>query len=365
MKKQVTVLLGSLLVLSMAVFGTASGGEETRSGQVDKNIRIKINDETFGDGGAGSAWADDEDRDVKVEMIGEDRAFIGINMEDLTEKIRKEFGYKKEPGVLVTGIVEGSAAEKFGLSENDIIYSFDGEEVRGSKHLSDMVLEKKPGDAVKIVYYREGKKKEIDLELGEKESQIVRIDRKYYDDVAKQYVKVARDAAKHALTASRGIFLTKGRLGLVMKDMDEDLASYFGTKAGEGVLVVEVIEDSPAAEAGLKAGDVIIMIGDEKVSEPDEVLEKAYESREEDSIGLVVVRKGKQMKMEVAVEDDDYTFSVYPAEKFRTKIEIPEIPHYQIIEMEKSEKKSLQKEIEALKEELKMLEERLEKIEKK
>ena len=365
MNKRVTVLFGISLVLTVAMLGIASGGERTQAGEVEKNIRITISDEAGSVDGEEFAWSDEEEGDVKVIMKGEDYAFIGINMEDLTEKIRKELGYKKEAGVLVTGIVEESAAEKHGLEKDDIIYMFAGEKVLGSEHLAGLVKEKKPGEKVKIVYYRDGKKKEMDLELGEREFKIAKMDYKYYGDVAKQYSKLAKEAGKHAFITGEAFFMQKGRLGLKLMDLDGDLASYFDVEPGEGVLVLEVIEDSAAEEAGVKAGDVVVMVGDEKVSDAEEILENIYELDAEDEVTLIVVRKGQKKEIMVAVDEDQHIFRIHPGKEMIKAIEIPQIPPYEMLKMEKFEKQALEKEIQSLREELKMLEKRLEKMEKK
>ena len=87
MNKRVTVLFGILLVLSVAVFGIVFGGEKTKAGEVEKNIRIIISDDSGSVEGEEFIWTDDEEGDIKVIKKGEDYAFIGINMEELTEKI--------------------------------------------------------------------------------------------------------------------------------------------------------------------------------------------------------------------------------------------------------------------------------------
>ncbi len=365
MNKRITVLFGILLILSVAVSGIAFGGEKTKAGEVKKNIRIQISSDSAGVEGEEFIWTDGEKGNVKIIQKGEGCAFIGINMEELTEKIRKEFGYKKDVGVLVAGIVEESAAEKYGLKKDDIIYLFAGEKVESAEHLAELVKEKKPGDEVHIVYYRDGKKKKVDIELGKREYKIIEMDYKYYGDAAKKYAELARDAGRHAFIRSKSFFMPQGRLGLRLKDLDGDLASYFDVKEGEGVLVLEVIEESPAEEAGAKAGDVVVMVGEEKVSDSEELLEQICGLDVDDEVKLVVVRKGKKKELTVVIDDDEHFFSVFPAQKFKTRIEIPEIPPYEMRKMEKSEKMVLEKEIDTLKQELKMLEKRLEKIEKK
>ena len=345
MNKRVTVIFGILLVMSVAVFGIAISGEKTKAGEVEKNIRISISDESGIVDDEEYIWADDQDGDVKVIKKGEDCAFIGINMEDLTEKIRKEHGYKKEAGVLITGVVEESAAEKYGLEKDDIIYLFAGEKVQGAEHLGGLVKDKKPGEEVHIVYYRDGKKKEM--------------------DAAKEYAKLAEEAGRHAFITSKAFYMPKGRLGLKLKDLDGDLASYFDVEAGEGVLVLEVIEESNADEAGVKAGDVVVMVGKENVSDSEELLEQIFELDAEDEVTLVVVRKGKKKEIVVAVDEDKRIFQIYPGHKIKTKIEIPEIPPYEMLKMDKAERMALEREIDTLRKELKLLEKRLEKMEKK
>lgn len=363
MNKRVTVLFGILLVLSVAVFGIVSGGEKTKAGEVEKNIRIIISDDSGSVEDEGFIWTDDEEGEIRVIKKGENCAFIGINMEDLTEKIRKEFGYKKDVGVLITGVVEESAAEKYGLKKDDIIYLFAGEKAQSSEQLAGLVKEKKPGDQVRIVYYRDGKKKKMDLELGEREYKIVKMDYKYYGDAAKKYAQLAKNASRHAFITSKSFFMPQGRLGLKMTDLDGDLASYFDVEAGEGVLVLEVIEESSAEKAGVKAGDVVVMVGEEKVSDSEELLEQIHEFDVDDEVMLVVVRKGKKREITVVIDENEHCFSIFPAQKFKTRIEIPEIPPYEMLKMDKAESMALEKEIDALKQELKMLEKRLEKIE--
>jgi C-terminal processing protease CtpA/Prc len=204
----------------------------------------------------------------------------------------------------------------------------------------------------------------MELELGEKEYRVYKMDYEAYGDVAKDYAKLARDARRLAYIKSVPLMMPHGRLGLKLKDLDDDLASYFDVKAGEGVLVLEVVEDSPAEEAGVKSGDVVIMIGEEKVSDSEDLVENVYEYEVGDEVALVLVRKGKEKKMQIILEEGDDIFTIFPGEKMHKTIEIPEFRPYEY-KIQKSERMALEKEIEHLKQELKMLEKRLEKMEKK
>ena len=83
-------------------------------------------------------------------------------------------------------------------------------------------------------------------------------------------------------------------LGIYLQPLTEQPRDYFRVKDGKGVLISEVVEDSPADEAGLKAGDVIIAVGDEDIEGQDDVVEAIREREEGEEVEIVVVRKGRK-----------------------------------------------------------------------
>ena len=99
------------------------------------------------------------------------------------------------------------------------------------------------------------------------------------------------DMDKHFMMTgtSQGIWL-----GIYLQPLTEQLRDYFRVKDGKGVLISEVVEDSPADEAGLKAGDVIIAVGDEDIEGQDDVVEAIREREEGEEVEIVVVRKGRK-----------------------------------------------------------------------
>jgi C-terminal processing protease CtpA/Prc len=360
MKKRVTYGLAFLLLVSLASapsdVGAQGPGEE-------KNINIRI----VGDDEGERHILVGDDKNVKVVTEGETCAFIGINMEDLTEKIIGKLGYPKKTGVLITSIVDDSAAEKFGLMKDDIIFSFDGKKLASSEQLAELVREKKPGDKVDVVYYRDGKKKEQEIELGERSYKVMSMDWNKYEDAVKLYAKSMAKVGKNAFVAGHDWIMSRGRLGLVLKDLDEDMALYFDRKAGEGVLVIDVNEESPAEEAGVKSGDIIVGVSGKEVSSVDEFLDEVYDCMDKDEVELDIVRKGGKKSIKVEVSDELHRMMFVPGERMK-RIEVFEDPVYklQFDETEKGiyEKKALEKEIEALKKQLERLEKRLDKIEK-
>jgi serine protease Do len=363
MKKRVTYVLAFLLLVSLASAVPSDAGAKGPDEEKNINIRIVGDDE----GERHILVGDEKDVDVKVVTEGETCAFIGINMEVLNDKIIEKLGYPKKTGVLITSIVDDSAAEKFGLMEDDIIYSFAGEKITDPEQLAELVREKKPGDEVDIVYYREGKKKELEIELGERSYKVMSMDWGKYEDAVKLYAKSMAQVGKNAFVAGHDWFMSRGRLGLVLKDLDEDIAPYFDRKAGEGVLVIEVKEGSPAEEAGVKSGDVIVGVSGKEVSVVDEFLDEVYDCMDKDEVELDIVRKGRKKSIKVEVSDELHRMMFVPHDRMK-RIEAFEDPVYKLEFNEKKkdiyEKQALEKEIEALQKQLERLEKRLDKIEK-
>jgi len=352
-----------LLLISLAFAGSASALVGAGGSAEEKNISITIT----GDAEDPPRIVVGDGKKYEVVTKGESCAFIGINMEDLTKEIMERLDYPKKTGVLVTDIVDDSAAEKYGLMKDDIIYSFDGEKLSSSEQLAGLVREKKPGDEVEIVFYRDGKKKEMKIELGERTYDMVSMDWNKYGDAIKQYAKAAARAGKNAYMLGRDWHMTRGRLGLVLRDLDEDLAPYFDMKPGEGVLVMDVLDDSPADEAGIKSGDVVVAIAGQGVSDIEEFLDEVYECTGGDEVEMEIVRKGERMKIALDVEDEFKRFMFMPGEKLK-RIEIMEEPEILLHRGEAVEglyeKNVLEAEIQALKKEIERLEKRLDKIEK-
>ena len=103
----------------------------------------------------------------KFLVLTGDRAFLGVDMEDLTEQLAEYF--KVKHGVLVTEVYKDSPADKAGIKAGDIITRFEGKNIEESDDLSHYIGKKKTGDKVKLQVVRNGKSKSIEAELGKLE----------------------------------------------------------------------------------------------------------------------------------------------------------------------------------------------------
>jgi serine protease Do len=360
MRKVLLIAVTILLVGSICSVSPANAGDERIGGQENIIIRIK-GDANQSDG---EDWlyigSDDDDEknaaEIKVKKKESCAAYLGIYMDEISRKIKRKYDYPMDAGVLIIDVVDESPAETAGLEEDDIIYLFDGEEVESAKHLSSLVKKNKPGDTVEIVLYRDGDRKEFDVTLGEYPYE-VSIDVDDFEDYAEEIGDFAGRLGKSIGVWWHDNFGAEGRLGMELAELDEDLAEYFDVKDGDGVLVLSVREDSPAEDGGVKAGDVIVAMNGERVSEIDDILDELADP-EDEAVELEIVRKGKKQKLELKMEEDEL-FLLQRKGKHRIVVPPKRFDVIERVEMEK-EFEEMARELKELKKEFKEMKKQLE-----
>jgi C-terminal processing protease CtpA/Prc len=158
--------------------------------------------------------------------------------------------------------------------------------------------------------------------------------------------------------------------GVKVHKMSDDLAGYFDVD--EGVLILDVIEDSAAEEAGMKAGDVIVSVGNDKIADPEDLIESLGDCDEDDeTIEVTVVRKGDKKTFSLDVDDlsrDEHSMIwVSPSGKEQEfkhfKMNIPRI-NERSIELLGDGNRIGELNLDKLKKEIETLEKRLKKLEK-
>jgi serine protease Do/serine protease DegQ len=151
------------------------------------------------------------------------RGVLGVNIYDVTPDVAKEFGLNEATGALVAGVAQGSAAEHAGLKTGDIIVSINGTPIKNASELRNTIGMQRVGDQVEIGLLRDGKP-----------------------------LKVSALVAEHSESeAVNAVDVHRGLEGSDLADAPD----------AAGVLVRAVQEGSPAAQAGLRAGDLIVAVG--------------------------------------------------------------------------------------------------------
>ncbi|MCP4567364.1 MAG: PDZ domain-containing protein, partial [FCB group bacterium] len=200
-----------------------------------------------------------------------------------------------------------------GLRRRDIIIKFDGKKVTEPDFLADLVEDTEIGDEVEITYLRRGKEKTAMIEIGRKpRSESYGL---FFDRGGKSKNK----HYQYSFSSS-----SSGHIGVVVQSLEDQLAEYFGVD--DGVLIREVFEDSPAEEAGLKAGDVIVSADGETVEETDDLTEVISDKEEGDKVEIGFMRRGSKKKVTVEVTEDSFGSSYFSAPHMYGHFSIPEIP---------------------------------------
>lgn len=204
------------------------------------------------------------------------RGYLGVNIQDVTPGLAKEFGLKASSGALVAEVSPRSPAEKAGIKSGDVITQVDGHEIRDSRHLKLTVGQCPPDKEVKVAVLRDGKPRSFDVVLKE------------LPDNDTAGLRRGRDGR-----GSRGPAADTGGLqGVVVSDLTPETRLQNDVSRGvQGALVTEVEEDSAAWEAGLRPGDVIREINRQPVRDAEEAIE-ASQQLENARILLRVWRDG-------------------------------------------------------------------------
>jgi serine protease Do len=229
----------------------------------------------------------------ELTMLAGREAELGVRISDV-----------KSGGVQIDGVDPGSAAEKAGLKNGDIILEFDGEHVRSARQLARLVRETPAGRDVKATISRDGRKQDVQITTGEgRETAMI--------FGAEPFRGTLRTLPDLDLGRLRDLpfdfnfdfdmpgLMGGGRLGVTVDDLTPQLAGYFGVK--DGVLVRSVADGSAAAQAGLKAGDVITSINGDKVQSREDLLHALRQS-ENDELTIGLVRDKREMTVKAKIE---------------------------------------------------------------
>jgi serine protease Do len=228
------------------------------------------------------------------------QAWLGVELQDVAANMAKALKLPDGDGALVSRVVEDSPAATGGLEDGDVVVRFGGDRVRDADALTTAVRDAKPGDEVKVVVVRDGREKTLAVTLGKRQVKKMVLKLGEGDqpgDLALGLDQLHRrlkagDDKQMQLYLSPESFSSGSApfLGVQMTPLSDQLGRYFGAPAGQGVLVGEVVADSPADEAGLAAGDIILRVGDREISAPEDVRKALAKAEAGDKVEITVLR---------------------------------------------------------------------------
>jgi serine protease Do len=187
------------------------------------------------------------------------RGWLGVRIQPVTDEIAESLGIKVARGALVSGIIKGGPVDNGVLEVGDVIVKFDGRDIDESRELPLAVAESAVGKVVDVVIVRKGQERTVKVTLGRLE----------------EGEQLAEAAATPPGQEEGGPVVTAAILGMKVGELTDEARTKFGIGADvSGVVVTEVTPDSPAAERGIVAGDVITEIAQESVASPKDVLDR-------------------------------------------------------------------------------------------
>ena len=163
------------------------------------------------------------------------RGWLGVSIQRITPELANSLGLTESRGALVADITGGSPAAKGGVERGDVIVGFNGKKVDESSALPRLVAETAVGKTVPVEVMRSGKSKTLEI-------------------------TVARMVEETAAVESSPEAAQKSKWGLALRELRPEEREELKLKEGEGVMVTNVLPDSPAADAAVQVGDVIVEV---------------------------------------------------------------------------------------------------------
>jgi len=208
------------------------------------------------------------------------RGWLGVLIQDVTRELAESFNMEKPRGALVAKVLPGSPAEKYGFQVGDIVTRFNGHDIIRSSNLPPIVGITPVGSTVNVDILRKGKMKKLNIKLGE-------LPEKEETQLASGEPKVTQN----------------NRLNIIVAELNDEDRKQLEIK-GKGVLVKQV-DSGPARKAGIRRGDVILMINNKDVENPDQFKELVKNLPDDKSVPLLIQRRGGPVFLALKVPGKD------------------------------------------------------------
>ncbi|HEY0321626.1 MAG TPA: PDZ domain-containing protein [Pyrinomonadaceae bacterium] len=239
------------------------------------------------------------DSSPSVSLFTSGGNYLGIAVAEVTRENMGRYSLREPRGIVITKVFEDSPAARAGLRAGDVILRFDGEQVSTYSKLQRLISEAAPEQTVRLSISRNGTEQEVSVTMGRRKNS--------FQDLITVYPTQPQTAeatrALEQLQRGQGAigFGFGRRIGVNTTQLTKQLADYFGVTGGKGLLVTSVAENSPAARAGLKAGDVITDVDGEKVESAGD-LSRAINRKADGTVTLKIVRDRNSTTLTVTPE---------------------------------------------------------------
>ncbi len=209
-----------------------------------------------------------------------ERGFLGVQIQEVTEEIAQGLDLDEPRGALIASVEPNGPAEEAGLKTGDLILEFDGQKVARLKDLPRLVAAAKAGEKAEVRILRDGEERSVKVKVGRMPGE--------------EMTAASAPGSKKSEQA---------KLGLALAPLTPEYRQRLRLPDdAEGVVIVNVERNSPAAREGLRAGDVIKRVGNKKVTTPKEVIEALEGLKGRKAALLLVSRQGNDRFIAVPLD---------------------------------------------------------------
>lgn len=177
------------------------------------------------------------------------RGFLGVTVQQLTPSLIEGYKIPVKEGAIVADVQAGGPAEKAGVQRGDVIASVAGEKVKNSQDVVFLIRKKMQGEKIDLEIYRDGKKRVINVTLGE-------IDGGKAEPSKREQQRGSEDQSKNSST----------HMGITVTPVTSELKSRYKLRGDDGLVVTQVERGSQGQRIGIQAGNVILEVNKMKMT---------------------------------------------------------------------------------------------------
>ena len=224
--------------------------------------------------------------EVVADVIGQlkekgrvSRGWLGVLIQDVSPELAQPFGLEKPAGALVAQVLNDSPAEAGGIEVGDVIIEFEGAALKASSDLPPLVGRVSAGKFAKVKVMRDGEERLLNVRIGELPESGDALSRRRPADTQREETNAEK-------------------LGLRLEELSDDIKEETGADRG---VFIAAVDDGPAREVGFRAGDVILAIRSEDMTDVDEVNDALGRLPPGSSVAVLVQRDSAPMFLAMRV----------------------------------------------------------------
>jgi serine protease Do len=208
------------------------------------------------------------------------RGYIGVEAQQVTQTMAKAMNLGEDSGALIAGVQSDTPASKAGIEPGDVITAVNGQAVKNPRDLAVDIAAVQPGDEARLQVMHDGQSKTVTVKVGQLPGE--------------------------QMASNENPQQPRERLGLALAPLSPGLRNQLDVPDGtNGVVIREVQPGSPADQAGLQAGDVIVGVGGKSVSSPSEAAKAIRGAEKDHAVALRVIRNGEPVFVGVNLDQSN------------------------------------------------------------